>query len=83
MVKFVEKLKNGQIGTKIGVVVDMDPVFMIVVKKGKKTRRQKYTQKDKKAKRQQDKTKTKIQKKENKMVYTAKDTCPPHRVFCT
>ena len=49
MVKCVVKLKNCQIGTKIGVVVDVDPVIMIVVtkrQKGKKAKRQK----DKKAK---------------------------------
>ena len=42
MVKCVVKLKNCQIGTKIGVVVDMDPVIMIVVtkrQKGKKSNR--------------------------------------------
>ena len=59
VVKFVVKLKNCWIGTKIGVVVDMDPVIMIVVKK-KKGKRQKR-QKDKKAKRQKGKT-TKSQK---------------------
>ena len=49
------KLKNCHIGTKIGVVVDLDPVIMIVVtKKTKKAKRQK-------GKRQKDK-KTKIQK---------------------
>ena len=31
MLKFVVKFKNCQIGTKIGVVVDIDPVIMIVV----------------------------------------------------
>ena len=36
VVKCVVKLKNCQIGTKIGVVVDMDPVIMIVTKKKKK-----------------------------------------------
>ena len=50
--KCVVKLKNCWIETKIGVVVDIDPVIMIVVTK---------IQKDKKAKRQKDK-KTKIQK---------------------
>ena len=30
-VKFVVNLKNCQIGTKIGVAVDMDPMIMIVV----------------------------------------------------
>ena len=59
MVKCVVKLKNCQIGTKIGVVVDMDPVIMIVVtkrQKGKKTKKKKgkktKRQKDKKPKRQ-------------------------------
>ena len=54
--------QNCQIGTKIGVVVDMDPMIMIVVtksQKGKKDKRQKgkntKRQKDKKAKRQKDK----------------------------
>ena len=44
VVKCVVKFKNCQIGTKIGVVVDMDPVIMIVVtkrQKGKMTKRQK------------------------------------------
>ena len=50
--KCVVKLKNCLIGTKIGVVVDIDHVIMIVV-----TKRQKY----KKAKRQKDKM-AKIQK---------------------
>ena len=31
VVKFVVKLKNCQIGTKIGVVVDIDPTIMIMV----------------------------------------------------
>ena len=31
MVKFVIKLKHCPIGTKIGVVVDIDPLIMIVV----------------------------------------------------
>ena len=31
MVKFVVKLKKCQIGTKLGVVVDIDPPIMIVV----------------------------------------------------
>ena len=38
------KLKNCQIGTNIGVVVDIDPVIMIVVtkrQKGKKAKMQK------------------------------------------
>ena len=57
VVKCVVKLKNCWIGTKIGVVVDMDPMIMIVVtkrqkiQKGKKAKRQK----DKKAKRQKGK----------------------------
>ena len=44
VVKCVIKLKNCWIGTKIGVVVDMDPMIMIVVtkiQKGKKAKRQK------------------------------------------
>ena len=61
------KLKNCQIRTKIGMVVDMDPVIMIVMtkrqktkrQKGKKVKRQKGTkakmQKDQKAKRQRGK----------------------------
>ena len=36
MVKCVVKLKNCWIATKIGVVVDMDPVIMIVVTVDKK-----------------------------------------------
>ena len=65
MVKYGVKLKNCRIGTKIGVVVDMDPMLMIVVTKRqkdkyKKAKRQKR-QKDKKAKMQKDK-KTKRQK---------------------
>ena len=48
------KFKNCRIGTKIGVVVDIDPMIMIVV-----TKRQKYKitklQKDKKTKRQKGK----------------------------
>ena len=31
VVKCVVKLKNCQIGTKIGVVVDIDPMIMIVI----------------------------------------------------
>ena len=54
--KCVVKLKNCWIGTKIGVVVDIDPGIMIVVKK---------RQKDKKAKIQKYK-RTKRQKKERK-----------------
>ena len=45
VVKCVVKLKNCRIGTTIGVVVDMDPVIMILVtkrQKGKKAKRQKY-----------------------------------------
>ena len=68
VVKCVLKLKNCQIGTKIGVVVDIDPVIIIVVtkrQKGKKTKIQKYKntkiQKDKRTKGQKDK-KTKRQK---------------------
>ena len=49
------KLKNCWIGTKIGVVVDIDPMIMIVVTK---------RQKDKKTKRQKDK-KYKKDKKDN------------------
>ena len=53
------KLKNCRIGTKIGKVVDIDLVIMIVVKKDKKTKRQKGKKskrhKDKKTKRQKDK----------------------------
>ena len=63
MVNFVVKLKNCQIGMKIGVVVDIDPAIMIVVTKrlnDKKTQRQK-DKKDKKAKRLKVK-KTKRQK---------------------
>ena len=55
-------MKNCWIITKFGVVLDMDPMIMIVVtkrQKGKKTKRQKgkktKTQKCKKAKRQKDK----------------------------
>ena len=57
VVKFVVKLKDCQIGTKIGVVVDMDPVIMIVVTKRQK--RQKLQQKNtnKKQKRQQQRDK--------------------------
>ena len=57
VVKCVIKLKNCWIGTKIGVVVDMDPVIMIVVtkrQKGKKTKRKKVK-----------KTKTKKTKQKN------------------
>ena len=54
--------KNCQIRAKIGVVVDMDPMIMIVVtkrqkdkiQKGKNTKRQKDKKKDKKAKMQKD-----------------------------
>ena len=53
------KLKNCQIGTKIGVVVDNDPLIMIVVTKKQKDKRQKgkktERQKCKKTKRQKDK----------------------------
>ena len=55
MVKYVVKLKNYRIGTQIGVIVEMDPMIMIVVTK---------RQKDKKAKRQKDKKKKKKKKKE-------------------
>ena len=66
MVKFVVKcvvicvvkLKNCWIVTKIGVVVDMDPMIMIVVTKNQKDKKTNKTkrQKDKKtkAKRQKD-----------------------------
>ena len=62
------KLKNCQVGTKIGVVVDIDPMSMIVMtmmtmtkrQKGKKTKRCK----DKKTKRQKDKKKSKRQKRQ-------------------
>ena len=54
VVKCVVKFKNCRIGTKIGVVVDMDLMIMIVVK-DKKTKRQKgkkaKMQKGKKTKR--------------------------------
>ena len=50
------KIENCQIGTEIGVVVDIDPVIMIVVTK---------RQKDKRVKRQKHKN-TKIQKKHTK-----------------
>ena len=39
VVKYVVKLKNCWIGTKIGVVVDMDPVIMIVVTKIQKDKK--------------------------------------------
>ena len=65
------KLKNCQIGTNIGVAVDIDRMIMIVVTKrlkGKKTKIQKYKntkiqkeQKDKRTKGQKDK-RTKGQK---------------------
>ena len=68
VVKYVVKcdvtLKNCWIGTKIGVVVDMDPVSMIVVTKRQKDKKTKR-QKDKKTKRQKDK-KAKRQKKTNR-----------------
>ena len=62
------KLKNCWIGTKIGVVVDIDPVIMIVVTKRQKDKKAKR-QKDKKAKRQKYKNtknkRTKGQKDKN------------------
>ena len=53
VVKFVVKLKDCQIGTIICVIVDMDPMSMIVVterQKDKKTKNKKW-QKGKKTKR--------------------------------
>ena len=51
MVIFVVELNNCQIGTKICVVVDMDPMIMIVVTKRQKDKKQKdKKQKDKKQK---------------------------------
>ena len=52
MVKCVVKLKNCLIGTQICVVVDIDPVIMIVLTKRQKGKKDKNTkgQKDKKYK---------------------------------
>ena len=80
VVKCVVKLKNCQIGTKIGMVVDMDPVIMIVVTKrqnGKKTKKKtkkkekkdkkgKKDKKDKKGKKDTQKSNTKNTKKNYK-----------------
>ena len=73
------KFKNCQIGTKIGVVVDIDPMIMIVVTKRQKDKKTK-SQKGKKAKRQKDKKikilidkKTK-DKKQTKKITTTKKT---------
>ena len=88
------KLKNCQIGMKIGVVVDMDPVIMIVVtkkrQKGKKTWRQKdkktkwqKMQKDKKDKKNT--TTKKITTKKTKNTTTKNKnttTTKPHRPPC-
>ena len=49
--KCVVKLKNCRSGTKIGVVVDMDPMIMKVVTKRQKAKKQK----GKKKKRQKEK----------------------------
>ena len=46
----VVKLKNGQIGTKIGVVVDIDPMILIVVTKRQKDKKDKKTKKTKRQK---------------------------------
>ena len=70
MVKCVVKLKNCRIGTKIGVVVDMDPSDKKAKRqKGKQTKRQK----DKKPK---NKIKSK-NKKLNKNCIIAKTHAPP------
>ena len=66
------KLKNCWIGTKIGVVVDIDPVIMIVVTKRQKDKKAKI-QKYKRTKRQK-----KIQKDED---WGPKGTpCPPQEL---
>ena len=85
MVKCVVKLKNCQIGTKIGVIVDIDPVIMLTKRqKDKKTKMQKC----KKAKRQKYKNtkrqkgnKTKIQKskgQKDKKTKKKGPNGPPH-----
>ena len=50
VLKCVVKLKNCRIGTIIGVVVDMDPVIMIVVTKRQKGKKTKKTKKEQKLK---------------------------------
>ena len=70
--KMCGKIKNCWIRTKYGVVLDMDPVIMIVEtkrQKGKKTKRQK----DKKAKRQKGQ-KTKRHKGKNAKMQKGKKT---------
>ena len=65
VVKCMLKFKNCWIRTKIGVVVDMDPVIMIVVTKRQKNKKAKK-QKDKKTKRQKDKKTKKTKKMQQK-----------------
>ena len=55
----VVKLKNCQIGKKIGVVVDIDPMIMIVVTKRQKDKKDKNTKIQKKILKRQ-----KIQKRQ-------------------
>ena len=70
MVKCLVKLKNCGIGTKIGVVIDIDHLIMIVVRKRQTEKRQncKNTErkKDKRAKRQKDKNTNKLKDKKTK-----------------
>ena len=65
VVKCVVKLKNCRIGTKIGVVVDMDPMIIIVVTKRQKDKKKAKKKKNKKYKKYKKTKKTKRQKKKN------------------
>ena len=69
VVKCMVTLKNCRIGIKIGVVVDMDPVIMIVVtkrQKGKKAKRQKRQKKRQKKTKKNTKKTEKTTKRQNK-----------------
>ena len=71
----IEKLSDWN--NKNGVVVDMDPMIMIVMTKRQKTKRQKG--KKKKTKRQQGK-KAKIQKEKKKDREPKQPPCPPQEL---